>query len=109
MPIDRDTFDADESPVVRPGTNKHRVLTFLAAKEDQAFLRSEVAEGTGVDPDSVGPVLSRLRDEGLVEYREGYWAIQRDERLGVLEEFLDELDDLAEQFEVSDLPDWIRG
>lgn len=109
MPIDRDDFDAGESLAVRPGTNKHRVLTFLAANDEQAFMRSEVAEGAGIDPDSTGPVLSRLRDEGFVEYRDGYWAIERDEELGFLADFLHELDDLAEEFEVSDLPDWIRG
>lgn len=109
MPIDRSEFESDDTLSIRPGTNKHRILTFLAANEDTAFTRSEVAEGAGVDPDSTGPVLVRLREEGLVEHRDRYWTIERDERLGVLESILEEVDDLADRFDVDDLPDWVRG
>lgn len=107
MPIDRDVLE-EGSPVVRPGTNKHRVLTFLAAGDDKAYTRKEVAEGAGVSADSVGPVLSRLRDEGLVEYNDGYWAVLEDERLGVLASLLEEVDDLAERFDRDDFPAWMR-
>lgn len=84
MPIDRDQFEAEELPV-QPGTNKHRVLRFLAENQDEAFTRSEVAEGSEVDADSVGPVLVRLREDGLVEHRGTHWAVARDDRLPNLE------------------------
>lgn len=105
MPIDRDRFESGELPI-RPGTNAHRVLTFLAANEEAAFTRSEVVEGAGIDPDSAGPVLVRLREDGLVEHDSPYWAVTRDERLGCLGDLLAEVDDLAERFEPADLPDW---
>lgn len=108
MPIDRDQFESG-APPIRPGTNGHRVLTFLAASEDEAFTRSEVAEGAGVDPDSAGPVLVRLREDGLVEHREPYWTVARDERLRCLGGLLAEVDDLADRFEPEDLPDWPWG
>lgn len=108
MALDREEFESGESLAVRPGTNKHRVLTFLAANADEAFTRAEVAEGAGIDPDSAGPVLIRLREEDLVEHRDHYWAIKRDERLGFLADLLEELDDLSEALDASDFPDWIR-
>lgn len=83
MPIDRDRFESEELPV-QPGTNKHRVLAFLADTPEEAFTRSEIAEGAGVDPDSVGPVLVRLREDGLVEHSGTHWAVARDERLADL-------------------------
>jgi hypothetical protein len=83
MPIPRDAFRSAPEAVLdlREGTNAHAVASFLAAHPEQAFAAREVAEGADVDPDSVGVVLSRLEDRGLVAHRGRYWAIAEDERL----------------------------
>lgn len=83
MPISRDAFRSVPEAVLDlgEGTNAHAVASFLAAHPEQAFAPREVAEGADVDPDSIGVVLSRLEDRGLVAHRGRYWAIAEDERL----------------------------
>lgn len=73
MPISIDEFESHE-----PGggpTNAERVLRFLARNHDQAFKAREIAEGTGVNRNSIHPVLNRLEGRSLVRHREPYWAI----------------------------------
>ena len=83
MPIGIDAFDDEPEAAldVAPGTQPYRVLVFLAEHDDQAFTQTEVHEGTGIKRGSVGAVLSRLEDRGLVRHRGRYWAIAEDERL----------------------------
>lgn len=76
MPIDIDRFE-EGSPPRRDtgGTNAETLLAFLAASPDQAFTPQEIHEATDVPRGSVGVVLSRLEDRGLVRHRGDYWAI----------------------------------
>lgn len=78
MPISIDRFEDDEADLEGP-TNAERILQFLLERDDEAFTRSEIAAETGVTRNSVGPVLSRLKDRGLVRHRGEYWAITDDE------------------------------
>ncbi|MCD2198668.1 MarR family transcriptional regulator [Halobacterium sp. KA-4] len=77
MPIDIQSFEEGDEADLRAGgrTNAEEVLAFLAASPDQAFTPSEIHEGTTVARGSVGVVLSRLEDRGLVRHRGDYWAI----------------------------------
>lgn len=83
MPIGIDRFDEEPSEAldITEGTQPHRVLTFLAEHDDQAFTQTEIHEATGIKRGSVGAVLSRLEDRGLVRHRGRYWAIGEDDRL----------------------------
>ncbi|WP_096393428.1 helix-turn-helix domain-containing protein [Halorubrum trapanicum] len=83
MPIGIDAFDDEPEAAldVAPGTQPYRVLSFLAEYDDQAFTQTEIHEETGIKRGSVGAVLSRLDDRGLVRHRGRYWAIAEDERL----------------------------
>ncbi|GAA0720950.1 transcription initiation factor IIE alpha subunit [Halorubrum trapanicum] len=83
MPIGIDAFDDEPEAAldVAPGTQPYRVLAFLAGHDDQAFTQTEIHEETGIKRGSVGAVLSRLADRGLVRHRGRYWAIAEDERL----------------------------
>jgi len=83
MPIGIDAFDdrPEAALDLTPGTQPYRVLRFLAEHDDQAFTQTEISEGTGFKRGSVGAVLSRLEDRGLVRHRGRYWAIAEDERL----------------------------
>lgn len=84
VPIDIDRFERDSEESLRPGspTNAERILAFLAENDHAAFTPAEVHEETNVTRGSVGVVLSRLEDRGLVRHRGEYWAIAEDEDVG---------------------------
>ena len=94
MPIDRDEFEVlpEAALDVKEGTNARRVLAFLARNEESAFSRSEIRDGTNLPDGSVGPVLTRLADDGLVDHRGQYWTLAS-EKLEAMapDEFLDDL------------------
>lgn len=83
MPINIDRFDETPTEVldVREGAQPYRIVQFLAENDDQAFTQTEIHEATGIKRGSVGAVLSRLEDRGLVRHKGRYWAIGDDDRL----------------------------
>lgn len=83
MPINIDRFEDDPEDVLdfEQGTQPHTILTFLATNDEQAFTQTEIHEATDIPRGSVGVVLSRLEERGLVRHRGRYWAIADDERL----------------------------
>ena len=83
MPITIDEFDDDPEDVLdlADGTQPYRILQFLAANDDRAFTQTEIHYETNIKRGSVGAVLSRLDDRGLVRHRGRYWAIATDDRL----------------------------
>ena len=83
MPINIDRFEDEPEDVldIKEGTQPHAILTFLLTNDEQAFTQTEIHEATDVPRGSVGVVLSRLEERGLVRHRGRYWAIAEDERL----------------------------
>lgn len=83
MPIGIDRFDEEPEALLdlTEGTQPYRILAFLATNADRAFTQTEIHEATGIKRGSVGAVLSRLEDRGLVRHRGKYWAIGEDDRL----------------------------
>lgn len=83
MPISIDDFENGPAEVLdlEEGTQPHRILEFLAENDDRAFTQTEISEATEIGRGSVGSVLSRLEDRGLVRHRGRYWAIAEDDRL----------------------------
>lgn len=79
--IDRFEEETEETLEFADGTQPHRILAFLAKNDDKAFTQTEIHEATGIKRGSVGAVLSRLEDRGLVRHRGRYWAIGEDDRL----------------------------
>lgn len=77
MPIDIDRFHTAPEDELQAGgpTNGELVLSFLAANSERAFTPSEIREAVDVPRGSIGVVLSRLEDRGLVEHRGEYWAV----------------------------------
>ncbi len=73
MPITIDEFDAHGSN--RELTNAERVLRFLFENRENAYKASEIIEATGVNENSIHPVLNRLKARDLVRHRAPYWAI----------------------------------
>lgn len=76
MPIRIDEFESDREPG-RASVPK-RVVAFLAANDDRAFTRTEIASAIDADPNVVGTALSRLKDRDLVRHRGEYWAVTND-------------------------------
>ncbi|RZH66310.1 MarR family transcriptional regulator [Natrinema altunense] len=83
MPIDIERFEEDPVTELRANgrTNAEEILSFLAASPEQAFTPKEIHEATDVARGSVGVVLSRLADRGLVRHRGEYWAVADDDDL----------------------------
>ena len=98
MPIDIDHFEdapGDSTPT------SQRVVRFLAANDDRAFRRGEIAEAIDADPETVGTNLTRLKARGLVRHREPYWTFTDDRQRA-----LETLDDLyGEAFVAETLDD----
>ena len=76
MPIDIDRFEEGPEEALRAGgpMNAETILTFLATNADQAFTPKEIHEAADIPRGSVGTVLSRLEERGLVRHRGEYWA-----------------------------------
>ncbi|PSQ22363.1 MarR family transcriptional regulator [Halobacteriales archaeon QS_9_67_17] len=83
MPISIDRFDEEPADVLdlQEGTQPYRILQFLAKNSEQAFTQTEIHEATSIKRGSVGAVLSRLEDRGLVRHRGRHWAVAEDDRL----------------------------
>lgn len=83
MPIAIDEFEAGDGDILEfgEGTQPRRILQFLAEHADAAFTQTELSEATDIPRGSVGSVLSRLDERGLVRHKGKYWAIADDDRL----------------------------
>lgn len=81
MPIDIDRFEQGGEEDLRSSgpTNAATILSFLATHPDRAYTPGEIHTETGVARGSVGVVLSRLEDRGLVRHRGEYWAVAETE------------------------------
>jgi len=77
VPIDIERFRTAPEEELRAGgeTNAERVLAFLSANADRAFTPREIRTATDIPRGSIGVVLSRLEDQGLVVHRGEYWAV----------------------------------
>lgn len=86
MPIGIDRFESEpaETLSLREGSQPMQVLQFLVRNPEKAFTQTEIHDATDINRGSVGAVLSRLEDRGLVRHKGTYWAIGEDERLASL-------------------------
>lgn len=105
--IDIERFE-NEDDVLDGPTNAERIVAFLAANDDRAWKQSAIADRTDVKRESVGPVLSRLNDRGLVRHRGQYWAITDDEERLTGAIALHRMSDLLdERYGTEDREEWL--
>ncbi|ELY51102.1 HTH domain-containing protein [Natronococcus jeotgali] len=78
MSIDIDQFDERSSEELAELSNPEQVLKFLYENRDRAWKAKEIASRTGINENSIHPVLSRLEDRELVRHKGPYWAITDD-------------------------------
>lgn len=106
MPISIDEFDQFDSPQ-RHETNAERVVRFLVTNREQAFKASEIADETGINENSIQPVLNRLRSRELVRHKEPYWAIGDLERVRDAFVFQSTSQFLDERLGAEDRQEWL--
>ncbi|PSP88155.1 TrmB family transcriptional regulator [Halobacteriales archaeon QS_4_69_34] len=105
MPIDIETFERPD-PADRSRTQAKQVFGFLAANDDKAFRRGEIAAETGIDSDAVSSILSRLEERGLVRHKRPYWAACRERRRTSAVAFGRSVDALNEHLGTEDMDEW---
>lgn len=105
MPIDIETFE-QKSSFEGAETQAEQVLRFLAQHRDKAFQRAEIAQATGIDPNSLSAVLSRLKDRDLVRHKPPYWALGDEERLRAAGDLHSSLLSLNETLGAEDMDEW---
>ena len=106
IPIDIETFTESDDEELTAVTNAERVVRFLSRNDDKVFTPSEIADGTGVKNTSIGTVLRRLRERGLLEHKGDYWAIGGEQAVRDAFRFHRTMDDLDERFGAEDLEEW---
>lgn len=111
MPIDIEQFEEDAVDTLRAGgrTNAEEILSFLASSPEKAYTPKEVHEATGVARGSVGVVLSRLEERGLVRHRGEYWAIADVDDLGKTRSALRTARAATDRFGPEDPDEWGPG
>lgn len=57
----------------RPGTQTEAVLAFLRTHEKEGWRAAELSDELGMDPQTLGSLLRRLRARGLVDQIEEHW------------------------------------
>lgn len=107
MPISIDAFEeGTEQELRRRGTNSEAILFFLMDHTDKAFTPAEIAEGTSVARNSVGPTLKRLEERNLVRHKGRYWAIGKGSDVERLTSTLTTSRAMNERFGPEDPEDW---
>jgi predicted transcriptional regulator of viral defense system len=111
MPIDIDRFEEGSNEELRANgpTNAEQLLAFLAAHPEQAFTPKELHEATGMPRGSVGVVLSRLDDHGLVRHRGEYWAIAEDTDVETTLSAMRAAETMTDRFGPEDPKEWGPG
>lgn len=111
MPIDIEQFEDGPEEALRAGgrTNAEAILGFLSGHDDQAFTPKEIHEATAIPRGSVGVVLSRLKERGLVRHRGEYWAVSRDAEVDTTLAALSTARTASERLGPEDPEDWGPG
>ena len=105
MPIDIERFERD-GDLGSEDTHATRILEFLAANDDKAFQRGEIAAAVGIDPDTVSSVLNRLKTRDLVRHKRPYWALGDRERLQEASATSESLAALNDRLGTEDMSEW---
>jgi predicted ArsR family transcriptional regulator len=105
MPIDIDTFEREPEFGEEP-TQAERVLSFLVSNDDKAFRRGEIADSTGIDPNAVSAILSRLKERNLVRHKPPYWAAGDADRIRTATDLSRSLDALNDGLGTEDMEAW---
>lgn len=73
MPVSLKELRKRRPEPVRDGSIAKEALDLLRSTPGEAWRPSEIAEKLKVDPKTLSPQLSRLRQRGLIENEKGHW------------------------------------
>ena len=110
MPTTTDEFDHLPATALdlTEGSNAQRVLTFLSEHPETAFRQNELIDGTDVKAGSIGPVLARLEERGLVRHKGKYWTLGDNERLASYAAMAHTFAAAEERFPNEDMKEWLE-
>jgi DNA-binding IclR family transcriptional regulator len=110
MPITTDEFDhlPEEALDLTEGSNAQRVLTFLFEHPETAFRQNELIDNTNVNAGSIGPVLARLEERGLVRHKGKYWTLGQDDRLASYAAMAHTFATVEDRFPDEDMDEWLE-
>lgn len=110
MPITTDEFEhlPEKALDLTEGSNAQRVLTFLSENPETAFRQNELIDGTDVKAGSIGPVLGRLEERGLVRHKGKYWTLGDDDRLASYAAMAHTFATADERFPDEEMDEWLQ-
>jgi Mn-dependent DtxR family transcriptional regulator len=108
MPIEVDEFEEapDDALEIDRGTNKWAVVEFLIEHSEKAFTPKEIESEVDVPEGSVGVILSRLEEKGIVRHKGKYWTLERDDKLAGLSAMLASTQALNDELGEEDISEW---
>lgn len=106
MGIDIETFEETPERELGELSNPEKVLQFLLSNDDKAFKAAEIADRTGINPNSIATVLGRLEDRDLVRHKAEYWAIGDPERIESFGQYRRVTKRMNERYGVEDPEAW---
>ena len=108
MPIEVDEFERapDDALEIDRDTNRWGVVEFLLENSEKAFTPKEIEENVDVPENSMGVILSRLEEKGVVRHKGKYWTLERDDRLAGLSAMVASTQALNDELGEEDLSEW---
>ncbi len=108
MPIEVDEFEkAPENALeIDRDTNQWEVVEFLLEHKDKAFTPKEIETEVDVPDGSVGVLLSRLEEKGIVRHKGKYWTLEREDRLAGLSAMVATTEALNDRLGEEEMDEW---
>jgi len=110
MPIEFDEYrknkNTAETLAIDPGSNAHKILSFLTEYSSLGFKPSEIAEEVNVPRGSLNPTLARLKEQELVEHEPPYWSAADDDRIVAAEATMYSMQAFEQQYQDDDFSEW---
>lgn len=106
MPMAVSTLLRSGRAASREDSNPTRVLAFLRASPDEAFLAKEISDALEIEIHTLGAVLRRLQSRGLVDKQGTYWFVPTESEGAKLAMIHATTQDLNERLGVENPDDW---
>ena len=110
MPVEFDEYrkkrETTETLAIDPGSNAHKILSFLAEYPELGFKPAEIAEEVDIPRGSLNPTLARLKKQGLVEHEPPYWSAANDDRIAAIGATMYSMQAFEEQYAEDEFTGW---
>lgn len=79
MPVHREDMGGSGGLTLTEETNHGTIYKFLERNSNLGYTRKEIIQEVDIPDGSVGPSLTRLKRENLVEHQGNHWTIHENE------------------------------